>query len=101
MICVACRSVTDNFGIDSGAAFFRMFKFFEDKDTASLGNEKKIYVKVERTACMFRVIISLAHCLHGTESCQAELGNGGFRAAADHDVRISALNRTEGFTERV
>ena len=48
-----------------------------------------------------RIVVALAHRLHRAEARHAERNHRGFRAAADHDVRVIALDVPERFSDGV
>ena len=87
---VAAHAVSDKFGDDLGAALLREFEFFEHEDAGAFADDKTVAILVEGPGSALRFFVARGKSAHGGKSTDAHRRDRGFRAAADHDVRVAA-----------
>jgi hypothetical protein len=69
---------------------------FEDEDAGAFADDEAVALGVERTAGALGLVIARGERFHGRETADAHGGDGGFAAAADHDLGITTLDEAEG-----
>src|SRR5690606_16414697 len=85
--------VTNQFGINGGAAFYRVFIFFQYQHAATAGDDKAVTVGIVRAGSAFRAVVVFARQgAHGVK-----LGGQGpvffFTATGEDDVLLAPLNQ--------
>src|SRR5690606_33378616 len=90
---VGSGGVTNQFGINSGTTFYRVFVFFQYQHAAAAGDDKAVTVGVVRAGSAFRAVVVFARQgAHGVK-----LGGQGpvffFTATGEDDVLLVPLNQ--------
>src|SRR5439155_22349457 len=99
VIRVGAHSVTEQFGINLGAAFFGVLQLFQQQNAGALADHKAVAVFIERAAGSFRIVVAGGEGAHGGKSADAHGRDRGFAAAGDHDVGSVAGDDLHGIAE--
>ena len=79
----------------------RVLQFFENQNTRAFADDEAIAVLVERAAGMLRIVVARRKSAHRRKAAHAHRGNGGFRAAGNHDVGVVAFDDSVGVAHGV
>src|SRR5262249_3027334 len=101
MVGVGGIAVANDFTIDPGSSGPGVVELFQNQHTGAFAHNKAVPLRVERTGCLFRIIIPRAHGLHGAKATNSQRNDGRFCAAGEHDLRITHLERTPGLAYSV
>ena len=97
----AAHPVADQLRQNRRAAALRMLQLFENQNARAFADDESVAQLVPRPAGVLRVVIALRKRAHGAESADRQRRNAGFRAAADHHIRIVVLDEPERIADRV
>ena len=98
---IGSQTITEDLGVNPGAAFFRRLVFFEDNDTGAFTHNKAVTVLVKRPARSHRVIVARRQRLHNGETANPEWTNRRLAATGNNRICIAALNHAKSITDRV
>ena len=98
---VAAHAVADDLGQDRRAAGLGELVLLEDQDAGAFADDESVAVLVPRAAGALGLVIARGQRAHGGESADAHRRDGGFGAAADHDIGVAALDHLEGIADAV
>src|SRR5690606_10558312 len=98
---VGSGGVTNQFGINGGTTFYRVFVFFQYQHAAAAGDDEAVTVGIVRTGSAFRAVVVFARQgAHGVK-----LGGQGpvffFTATGEDDVLFAPLNQLHAVTNAV
>ncbi len=71
------------------------------ENAGAFADDEAVALGVEGAAGALRLVIARGERAHGGESADAHGSDGGFGAAADHDVGIAAVDDAEGVADGV
>src|SRR5256714_3220593 len=92
MIRVTGGSVSDDLGVNRGAAAKRVLQFFENQNSRAFPHHEAIARRVKRARRRFGTVVALRQRLHFGEAADRHRSDGGFSAARDHNVRVPILD---------
>ena len=98
VIGVGGHAVAHDFSNDGGVAALGVLERFEDEDAGAFTDDEAVALGVKGAAGALGLVIARGEGFHGRETADAHGGDGGFAAAADHDLGVAALDEAEGIT---
>ncbi len=98
---VAAHPVADHLGQDGRAAALGHLQRLQDQDAGALADDEAVALGVERAAGALRLVVAGGQRPHGGEAAHAHRGDGGFGAAADHDVGVAPGDDLEAVAHRM
>ncbi|MNI70204.1 hypothetical protein D3C73_1260040 [compost metagenome] len=101
MMGICAKTIANHFRINLGTAFLGMLQGFKNQNPCTFAHYESVTVYVKRAAGLLRLFVVCRHCSHGTKACHSGRTDGSLRTAADHRIRIAALDQAEGFPNRM
>ena len=98
---VGREAVAENLSQDLCAACLRGLKLFEDQYASAFSDHEAVAILVKGAAGVLGVVVARRERSHRGEPSHTQWRDGGFGAACDHRVGITALNDAKGVADRV
>src|SRR5207253_2317853 len=76
----------------------RVLELFENQDSGTLSHHEPVARRIEWTGRRLGTVVSLRERLHVGESTDCHRRHGGLRAAGDHYVGVTVLDRSKRIT---
>src|SRR5678816_4718407 len=72
-------TITNDFGVNSGASLFGRFELFKDHDACTFANYEPIAITLKRSRRMNRILVIGRECAHGGKARDTHRSDGRFR----------------------
>src|SRR5580704_13376023 len=89
---IGAHSVADDFRQYSRPSLASQLQFFQDEHARSFTHHETIAFRIPGPRGFLRLVIALGKSAHRGKTADAHGRDGRFRASADHDVRVAALD---------
>ena len=98
---IGTHAVADELGENRRVATLRAPGVLEHQNACALADDEPVPLDIPGPAGARGLVVAGRQGPHGREAGDAERRDAGFRAAANHGVRVAVLNQTTGIAHRV
>ena len=98
---IGTHSIAHDFRQDTSATLAGMFQFFKHQDAGAFADHEAVAVEIPGTRGALRFVVACRKRAHSREPADAHGSDAGFGAAANHDIRVAALDQPERIADRM
>ena len=96
MMCISTHTSTHHLSIDLCSTSLSMLEFLEDHTTSTLAHDESIARSTERTAGLFRLIVTGRESMHCIETTYATSADSSLSTTSYDGVGFTQTNEIEG-----